>query len=139
MVYAPIIIVTLNRYEHLKRCIESLQKNGWAKYTELYISVDYPADESHWEGYGKVREYLENGIEGFKKVFIYYQSVNLGGAENFMFLKRIIFQSYDRWIETEDDNEFSPCFIEFMDKGLELFKDDPDILYLCGQDRKSVV
>ena len=58
MVYAPIIIVTLNRYEHLKRCIESLQKNGWAKYTELYISVDYPADESHWEGYGKVRERL---------------------------------------------------------------------------------
>lgn len=132
MVYAPIIIATLNRYEHLKRCITSLQRNSWAKYTELYISVDYPAKESHWEGYRKVREYLEEGIEGFKKVSVYYQPSNLGGAENYMFLTRIIFQSYDRWIETEDDNEFSPCFIEFMDKGLELFKDDPDILYLCG-------
>lgn len=101
MIYAPIIIATLNRYEHLKRCIESLQKNSWAKYTELYISVDYPAKEVHWEGYRKVREYLEAGIEGFKKVEVYYQSFNLGGAENFMFLKRIIFQSYDRWIETE--------------------------------------
>ncbi len=36
MVYAPIIIPTLNRYEHLKRCVKSLQQNGWAKYTELY-------------------------------------------------------------------------------------------------------
>ena len=132
MVYAPIIIPTLNRQEHLKRCIESLQRNEWAKYTELYISVDYPAKESHWEGYRKVKEYLETGIDGFKKVHIFYQPVNVGGSDNFSFLKRTVFEYYDRCIEVEDDNEFSPCFIEFMDKGLELFKDDPDILYLCG-------
>lgn len=132
VVYAPIIIATLNRYEHLKRCICSLQKNGWAKYTELYISVDYPAKESQWEGYQKVKEYLENGIEGFQKVNILYQSENLGSSKNFLFLKHMVFKFYDRCIETEDDNEFSPCFIEFMDKGLELFKDDASILYLSG-------
>ena len=43
-----------------------------------------------------------------------------------------MFEGNDRCIITEDDNEFSPCFIEFMDKGLELFKNDSDILYLCA-------
>lgn len=132
MVYAPIVIATLNRYEHLKRCIESLQKNDWAKYTELYISVDYPVKESHWDGYWKVREYLEGGLDGFQKVNTFYQSVNLGPNKNYQFLFRKVLERYDRYIITEDDNEFSPCFIEFMDKGLELFEDDPDILCLCG-------
>ena len=114
MVYAPIIIPTLNRYEHLKRCVKSLQQNGWAKYTELYISVDYPAKESHWEGYRKVREYLEDGIEGFQKVNLFYQQANLGGRNNIQFLIQTVFELYDICIATEDDNEFSPCFIEFM-------------------------
>ncbi len=95
-------------------------------------SVDYPAKESHWEGYRKVREYLEDGIEGFQKVNLFYQQANLGGRNNIQFLIQTVFELYDICIATEDDNEFSPCFIEFMDKGLELFKDDPDIMYLCG-------
>lgn len=132
MVYAPIIIATLNRCEHLRRCIRSLQQNGWAKYTELYVSVDYPAQESHLEGYQKVREYLADGIEGFHKVNLFYQSANLGVQNNYQFLFRKVFERHDRFIITEDDNEFSPCFIEFMDKGLELFEDSPDILCLCG-------
>lgn len=132
VVHAPIIIPTLNRYEHLKRCIESLQQNSWAKYTELYISIDYPAKESQWEGYRRVRKYLDEGIEGFQKVNLFYQKANLGGYHNGRFLFRRVFEHYDRCIVTEDDNEFSPCFIEFMDKGLELFESDPDIFFLCA-------
>ncbi len=132
MLYAPIILATLNRCEHLKRCIKSLQQNDWAQYTELYVSVDYPAKESHWKGYREVRKYLEDGIEGFQKVNLFYQPSNLGAYHNWQFLFRKVFECYDRCIVTEDDNEFSPCFIEFMDKGLELFKDDPDIFCLCA-------
>lgn len=39
---APILIPTLNRYEHLKRCVESLAKNKLAKESELVIGLDYP-------------------------------------------------------------------------------------------------
>ncbi len=132
MIYAPIIIPTLNRYEHLKRCIESLQKNEWAKYTELYISVDYPPKEVYWEGYKKVKRYLDTGIKGFKKFNLFYQNSNLGPYKNSLFLKKIVFKKYDRFIITEDDNEFSPCFIEYMDKGLEIFESDPNIMLICG-------
>ena len=62
----PILITTLCRYEHLMRCIESLRNNSYARDTELYIGLDYPAKEEHWSGYRKVDAYLHGGIEGFK-------------------------------------------------------------------------
>ena len=30
------------RYEHFVRCIESLKRNTWAKYTDVYVALDYP-------------------------------------------------------------------------------------------------
>ena len=54
MIYAPVMIITFNRPQHLKRCIESLQRNEYAKYTELYISVDYPRTEDCKEDWQKV-------------------------------------------------------------------------------------
>ena len=132
LVYAPIIIPTLNRYVHLERCISSLQKNAWAKYTPLYISVDYPPDAKYEKGYEKVCQYLQRGIEGFASVQIFYQEHNLGAYDNEEFLVSEIRKQYDRYIFTEDDNQFSPNFIEFIDKGLELFKNNQDILSICG-------
>ncbi len=132
MIYAPVFIPTLNRYEHLKRCIDSLRGNSWAEYTELYISVDYPTKETHWEGYKKIKQYLNSGITGFKNVYCFFQERNLGPANNISFLQNEIFKKYDRFIGTEDDNQFSPNFIEYMDKGLDLFKEDADCIFIGG-------
>ena len=49
MEYAPITITTLNRYEHFVRCIQSLENNGLAKETELFISVDFPPSDKYKE------------------------------------------------------------------------------------------
>ena len=54
MKYAPIIIPTCNRIIHLKRLIESLNNNNWAKYTDLYISVDFPPNEGFAVGHEEV-------------------------------------------------------------------------------------
>lgn len=132
VVYAPVIILTLNRYEHLKRCISSLQKNGWAKYTPLYISVDFPPASKYEEGYQKICEYLKSGIDGFASVTIFYQRNNLGAYKNELFLIDEVRKQYDRYIFTEDDNEFSPNFIEFIDKGLVLFQEDEDVIAVCA-------
>lgn len=40
MVYAPIIIPTLCRFEHFKKCIENL-KNSWAKFTDINKATQY--------------------------------------------------------------------------------------------------
>lgn len=46
----PICIPTCNRYEHLKRCVESLSKCTLASETDLIISVDYPPSDKYVDG-----------------------------------------------------------------------------------------
>lgn len=132
MIYAPILIPTLNRIEHLQKCIASLQKNTWAQFTPLIISVDYPPESRYREGYQKVCEYLKKGIMGFASVDIIYHKNNLGPIGNYQFLKDYSKERYDRYIFTEDDNEMSPNFIEYIDKGLELFHHQGNILAICS-------
>lgn len=132
MIYAPITIPTLNRIEHLKRCVDSLQANSWAKYTPLIISVDYPPSQKYVSGYEQVCQYLKEGIQGFYNVDIIYQEKNLGAYYNFEFLRKYVGEKYDRYIFAEDDNEFSPNFIEYIDKGLEIFEKDDDIVAICS-------
>ena len=45
--YAPVLIPTLNRYEHLKQCLESLSKCSLAEHTEVYIALDFPPSEKY--------------------------------------------------------------------------------------------
>ncbi|MCM1182297.1 MAG: glycosyltransferase family 2 protein [Roseburia sp.] len=131
--YAPIIIPTLNRYDHLVRCIESLRRNPIARETELYISLDYPPAEKYIEGYERVKEYLENElVDGFKNIHKYYQQENLGPNGNSSFLMEQVCKVYDRYIFTEDDNEFSPNFLDYLNKGLDLFEADDNVFAICG-------
>lgn len=126
------MIPTLNRYEHLKKCIQSLQKNSLAAQTELFISLDFPPAEKYKEGYDQVKEYLQSGITGFKEVNIYYQESNLGPGKNSSFLQNEIFKRYDKYIYTEDDNIFSPNYLEYMNQCLEKFKNDETIYAIGG-------
>ena len=129
--YAPIIIPTLCRYEHFKCCVESLSKNTHADKTELYIALDYPAKENHWEGYRKISAYIES-IKGFKKVIIFKREKNYGAEKNSELLCEYVMSLYDTFIFTEDDNEFSPNFIDFINQGLSLYKDNDKVLAVCG-------
>lgn len=132
MIYAPVIIPTLNRDKHLERCLTSLMKNSVASETEVYVSVDYPPAEKYVEGYERVKKVLEKDYSGFKKLHVIYQEENLGAGKNIDFLRAYVSKTYDRFIATEDDNEFSENFLEYMDKGLEKFQEDSTILGICG-------
>lgn len=135
MIYAPILIPTLCRYEHFKNCVESLQANEWAQYTDLFIALDYPAKQEHWAGYLKIKEYINREITGFASVNLSVREFNcgvVGENSNCNLLRKSVIRKYDRFILTEDDNVFSPCFIEYMDKMLELSEEDERISSICG-------
>lgn len=132
MKYAPIIIPTLNRYEHLKKCVESLKSNTYAKYTDLIISLDFPPSAKYADGYKKVSEYLDGGISGFNNVKIIRQKENLGAKKNSMFLVDYALKNYGMYIFSEDDNEYAPAFLEFVDKSLQKYRNDDGILGVCG-------
>ena len=141
MIYAPVLIPTLNRYEHLKQCLESLSRCTWADKTEVYVALDYPPQDK-WDkyapGWEKNRDWLRSvGDMGFKKLHLIERTENYGtwmpGEKgNAKCLAEDVTRHYDRYIMTEDDNVFSPNFLEYMDKGLEKFEDDEKVLSLIG-------
>ncbi len=130
-IYAPVKVTTLCRYEHFKRCIESLSRCTGANETELFVGLDYPAKEEHWPGYNKISSYVYT-IKGFKEVHVFRREVNYGPLKNSRDLSEIISKKFDRYIMTEDDNEFSPNFLEYMNGYLEKYKDDSNVVAVCG-------
>ena len=131
MIYAPVLITTICRADKFKTCIESLSRCTDADKTEIYIGVDYPAKEEHWDGYRKICEYLPS-ISGFKEVHVFKRTDNWGQGKNGKDLRDRTREKYDRFIMTEDDNEFSPNFLQYMNQCLEKYKDDPTVAMICG-------
>jgi len=132
MIYAPVIIPTLNRFDHLKELIVSLQNNTYAKYTELFIGLDYPPNEQYVEGYKKICEYLDSGITGFSQIHIIKREKNYGPLNNVDELISTITEKYDRYIYLEDDCVVSNVFLEYIDKALEKYEKDDKIMQVCG-------
>ena len=129
--FAPVFIPTLCRYEHFKRCVESLAKCTYADKTDLIIALDYPLNDSHWDGYRKIEAYL-NDITGFACVKVIKRKENYGVFRNIFETRSEIFEKYDRLIFSEDDNEFSPNFLDYMNKGLDKFEFEPKVYAVCG-------
>lgn len=133
--YAPVLIPTVCRYQHFKECLESLSRCIDADKTDVYVIVDYPGREEHWDGYRKIKHYLEHcGDLGFKTLN------NIFRVTNFFYSKKRsnktllqpLNNKYDRYIYSEDDIIFSPNFLVYMNKSLEAFKDDSDIIMVSG-------
>jgi len=132
--YAPVVIPTLCRFNHFKKCIESLARCKWANRTDVFVGVDYPAKEAHWDGYKKICDYLAQVKLNFKSLNILIRNQNMGVGKNgnLATLEKEVLEKYDRFIGSEDDNIFSPNFLVFMNKGLEKFKDDKNVLAING-------
>lgn len=139
--YSPVIIPTLNRYDHFKRCLESLEKCTGAIYTDVYIGLDYPPSDKYVDGWRKIDEYLnkKEADNGFHKLYVRRRSHNCGTCKkgsNYSLLMDEVRQVSDTYIFSEDDNEFSPCFLQFMNKALIMFHDDERFHLICGYNYK---
>lgn len=135
--FAPVVIPTLCRDVHFIRCVESLKKNKYANKTHLIIAVDYPSKPEHWEGYRRICSYLDT-ISGFEKVTVIKREENWGAVRNGNAVRDLGFSLSDSVIFTEDDNEFSPNFLEYINKALIRFKDDDRIIWVTGYTKPYV-
>lgn len=135
--YAPVIIPTLCRYEHFKQCLESLESCAGAEYTDVYVALDYPPSEKYNEGWMKLDRYLTQKEKDnkFANLYIIKRNHNcgvFGEFSNINLLIKYITGISDRFIYTEDDNIFSPNFLEYINQGLEKYKEDPNCVSVCG-------
>lgn len=131
VIYAPVFIPTLNRFTHLKRCVQSLSDCTYADKTDLYIALDYPSNDSHWDGYKKIENYVDK-IVGFSNVIIMKREKNYGAVRNFFESLSELFEKHDRIIFTEDDNVFAPSFLKFVNEGLIVYENRRDIFSISG-------
>ena len=128
----PIVIPTLCRYEHFVRCIESLKKNEYAQYTDIYIVIDYPVTEAQREGHDKIEKYVSQ-LSGFRKVIVISHEHNLGPAMNFaQIMRQLENDGKRRYIFTEDDNEFSPNFLEYINTTMNYYDRDETVVAVSG-------
>lgn len=129
--FAPIIIPTLNRFQHFKECVESLRNCTHADKTDLIIGLDYPPSEKYVDGWDQIKNYLST-LTGFNKIIVFEHKENLGAVGNGEFLLDYIYKKYDTFIYTEDDNVFSPCFLDYINKCLDFYKSDKSANAICG-------
>ena len=135
MNYAPVAITTLNRFNHFKECIESLNSCNWADKTDVFVALDYPPSDKYVEGHNAIKDYLEQATFCFNSlhVLIRHRNYGLGSKGNMAtLLSEEIWPYYDRVILSEDDNVFAKTFLQFMDIGLEKLENRNDIIQLGG-------
>ena len=132
IVRTAMLIPTLCRDRHLERCLNSLKANPWAKYVDLYIGLDYPCRESHRPGYERILKLLEGDFSVFRSFHVCKRETNYGAFKNTGALFEETQKEYDQFIFSEDDNEFSENFLEYMIKALDYFRDDPDVVAVGG-------
>lgn len=79
----------------------------------LVIGLDFPPSE-HYQDFFKKKECLHT-IQSFKEIIILEAERNLGVVANCNRLYDYVQkQGYDSYIFTEDDNEFAPIFLEYI-------------------------
>lgn len=131
MIYAPVLITVYTRYQHFIKCVESLKSNLGAINTHLFVAMDAPKTAVQKMDCEMVYEYAAS-ITGFKDLTLIRKQHNVGPTNNIREAMDIVTTSYDRVIFTEDDNVFASTFLDFMNKALELYKDDPQIYAING-------
>lgn len=128
---APILITVYNRETHFRNCVESLASNSLAKYSDLFIAIDAPYKDDDTELNNRIKTYSSQ-IKGFNSVTLLIRESNLGFKDNFFDAVNQIFNDYDRLIISEDDNVFSKYFLDFINEGLEKFRDNQQVFSVNG-------
>jgi len=130
-VMAPVLIVTYDRLEHLRKTITSLRNNIYAEQTDLFIASDFQRSDSEANKVDAVRSYLK-GIDGFKSVMVFERDKNFGPVENCLSALRVIFDRYDRFIIMEDDIVTAPGFLKFINQAFEKYGANERVFNITG-------
>lgn len=130
-VLAPIILFVYNRPVHTERTVKSLANNYLASDSDLYIYSDAPKGIEAEEGVNQVRNFIKN-IKGFKSITIVEREINFGLVKSITEGVTEIVNRFGKVIVVEDDLITHKQFLEFLNAGLERYKNEPDVYEITG-------
>jgi hypothetical protein len=120
---APILLFVYNRPEHTRLTLEALKANILADQSQLFIYADAARNEKDRLSVDEVRKIIHS-IDGFAKISLCIREQNFGLANNIIDGVTKIVNQYGKVIVLEDDLITAPHFLEFMNDGLETYKDE---------------
>ncbi|MEM7452743.1 MAG: hypothetical protein AAF456_00180 [Planctomycetota bacterium] len=127
---APIFVSTYSRPEHLRRTLDALAANRLAEWSDVYVFSDgpRPGDEEKVQA---VRDYVDTVSDGFRSVTVIKREVNNRVANNRGGIVQLL-EASGQVICLEEDVVTAPDFLEFMNQGLNVYRDRNDIFAICG-------
>lgn len=128
---APIALFVYNRPSHTRQTVEALQRNKLADQSDLFVYSDAPKSSSANSDVEKVRAYSKQ-ISGFRSVTIIERSVNLGVDASVIDGVTSLCEKFGEVIVLEDDLVTSPVFLTYMNRALDLYRDEESVLQISG-------
>ena len=126
------MIFAYNRPTHLKNLFESIQSSQPPNQLPTLIFIDGPKSPSIARDVQSVISCVNDYKSdlGINKITI--RKTNLGLAKSVITGVSETLLSYDQVIVLEDDIEISPFFLKYMDKSLDVFRNDRKIGSITG-------
>jgi len=127
---APIIVFGFNRPEHMKRMLNSLQKNKESLESKVIFYID------GYDGINdkKINETLKvvNSEWNFKEKIVKFRPNNFGCKKNIIDGISEVLNTENKAIIIEDDLELNSYFLEFMNTSLEKYNNNETVWSISG-------
>lgn len=135
--YAPIVIFAYNRADRLEALLESLESNNNTEYMRLFIFVDVPnpKDRKNRKYNEEVKKFVydyKGRNQRFKSITVIVAESHKGLAESVISGVSQVIQKYGKVVVLEDDLEVSNDFLDYMQRGLDFYKNDKRVWALSG-------
>ncbi len=128
---APVALFVYKRPEHTARTLEALANNRLAEDTELFVFAEAAANEYETKAVKQVAELFKVPL-GFAKTTFLAKNSHAGLAASIIGAVTQLLNNYDSLIIMEDDLVTAPGFLTYMNDGLELYKDEPQVASIHG-------
>lgn len=128
---APVALFAYKRPMHLQQTLRELSRNDGASETDVVIFCDGPRSGKDETAVAEVRT-IAHRASGFRTVDVVLRERNFGLAGSIIDgVSRLVRES-GRVIVVEDDLVTSKAFLEYMNRGLDLYAGDSRVASIHG-------
>jgi len=129
---SPIAVFGFNRPAHLSQTLAALSENFGAEESDLFIFIDGPRDTYDAALIQACVEVSNEFIDRFRSFKLVQGPSNRGLAKSIISGISAVLEDYPTVIVVEDDLVTSPYFLDFINRGLDRFADDPEVASIHG-------
>ena len=127
---APIALFLYHRPEHTERCLQSLLRNPEFLDSPLYLFCDGAKGRQDAEAVEAVRRIARALPHPHKQVI--EAGRNRGLADSVIAGVTRVVQAHGRVVVVEDDLVLAPTFLGFMNRSLDRYADEPEVMQISG-------